>query len=118
MWILSWTKYKHSGFATFISVVAALTRYGGVLCLFASAFIGAIICIAIGIGLHFLAEEIGYRGWIKFIRKNNLEEPVRNGDLNTAINIYNAYPNKRTLSYIESLNPNASAYISNQINNK
>lgn len=59
MWVLSWRKYAGSKFATFISVVGALTRYGGVLCLFSGLIPGGIITLAIGIGIHFLAEKIG-----------------------------------------------------------
>ncbi len=58
MWVLSWTKYANSKFATFVSIVGALTRYGGVLCFFYSAIVAGIICLAIGIGIHFLADFI------------------------------------------------------------
>lgn len=58
MWILSWKKYAYSKFATFVSVVGALTRYGGVICLVNSLIVPAIICILIGIGIHFGAEAI------------------------------------------------------------
>ena len=58
MWILSWKQYKLSKFATFVSIIGALMRYAGVMCLSASAIPAALICIAIGIGLHFCAEAI------------------------------------------------------------
>ncbi len=58
MWILSWTKYANSKLATFVSVVGALTRYGGVMFLFSSLILAGIIGLAIGIGLHFLANLI------------------------------------------------------------
>lgn len=53
MWVLSWKKYGASKFATFVSVIGALTRYGGVLCLVNALIPAAIICIAIGVGLHY-----------------------------------------------------------------
>lgn len=58
MWVLSWKKYALSKFATFVSVLGALMRYAGVMCLFSSLIPAALICIAIGIGLHFCAEAI------------------------------------------------------------
>ena len=58
MWVLSWKNYKLSKFATFVSIIGALVRYAGVMCLFASAIPAALICIAIGIALHFCAEAI------------------------------------------------------------
>ena len=58
MWVLSWKKYALSKFATFVSIIGALMRYAGVLCLFSVLIPGAIICIGIGIGLHFCAEAI------------------------------------------------------------
>lgn len=59
MWVLSWKKYAGSKFATFISIVGALTRYGGVLCLLSGLIPGGLITLAIGIGIHFLAEKLG-----------------------------------------------------------
>ncbi len=58
MWVLSWKKYNLSKFATFVSVIGALTRYGGVMCLASSLIVPGIICIAVGIVIHFLAEAI------------------------------------------------------------
>ena len=58
MWVLSWKKDALSKFATFVSIIGALMRYAGVLCLFSVLIPGAIICIGIGIGLHFCAEAI------------------------------------------------------------
>ena len=58
MWLLSWTNYRLSKFATFISVIAALLRYAGVACLVSSLILPGIICLAIGIALRFVAEAI------------------------------------------------------------
>ena len=58
MWVLSWKKYAASKLATFISVIGALVRYGGVLCLINAAIPAGIVCIAIGVGIHFGAEAI------------------------------------------------------------
>ena len=58
MWVLSWKKYGTSKLAMFVSIIGALTRYGGVLCLVNALIPAALICIAIGVGLHYGAEAI------------------------------------------------------------
>lgn len=71
MWVLSWKKYALSKFATFVSIMGALMRYAGVMCLFSSLIPAALICIAIGIGLHFAAEAIAKNKAAKVIGKAN-----------------------------------------------
>lgn len=118
MWVLAWTNYKASKFATFMSVIGALTRYGGIICLFSGVFLAALICVAIGIGIHFLAEEIAFKAWIKVIKKEGLEQLIRNGDIDAAVKLYNASPSNRTLKYFDSLNPHVSAHIRSLTANK
>ena len=76
MWVLFWKKYPLSKFATFVSIVGALTRYAGVMCLFAAAIPAALICIAIGIGIHFCAEGIAKSKAAKVARKANAAKPA------------------------------------------
>lgn len=76
MWVLSWKKYALSKFATFVSVLGALMRYAGVMCLFSSLIPAALICIAIGIGLHFGAEAIAKNKAAKVIGKANAAKTV------------------------------------------
>lgn len=71
MWVLSWKKYALSKFATFVSILGAFMRYAGVMCLFSSLIPAALICIAIGIGLHFGAEAIAKNKAAKVIGKAN-----------------------------------------------
>lgn len=58
MWLIRWNKYRYSKLATFVSVIGALTRYGGVFALVNGLILGGIITFAIGVGIHFLAESI------------------------------------------------------------
>ena len=58
MWILSWKNYKLSKLATFVSVVGALMRYAGVICLFSSLILEGLIVFGVGIAIHFGAEAI------------------------------------------------------------
>ena len=76
MWVLSWKKYGASKLATFVSVIGALTRYGGVICLFSSLIPAGIICLAIGIGIHFGAEAINKAKVKKLIGKVNAPAPA------------------------------------------
>ena len=58
MWILSWTRYKISKLATFVSAVGAIFRYLGVVCLISELIPAGIVCIIIGIALHFGGKAI------------------------------------------------------------
>ena len=113
MWILSWTNYKASKFATFVSVIGTLTRYAGVLCLVNEAgVVPALICFAIGVLLHFAAEELGFRGWVKVVRKEGLEEMVRQGNVEIAKELYKMKPENRTKRYLASVNADVATQIS------
>lgn len=58
MWLFFWTQYSTSKFATFISMMGAMMRYAGVTCLFSGLIPAGLICIAIGIAIHFGAGAI------------------------------------------------------------
>lgn len=118
MWVLSWKQYKISKLATSVSVIGALTRYGGVLCLFGALIPAAVICLAIGIGCHFWAEEIAFSAWKKTVHAKGYEIKVIQGDLQIAIQLYNAKPEKKTLAYFDSLNPQVAAQIRAMVANK
>lgn len=71
MWVLFWKKYSLSKFATFLSVLGALMRYAGVMCLFENSIPAALLCIAFGIALHFVAEAIAKNKATKVVGKIN-----------------------------------------------
>lgn len=59
MWVLVWKRYGAGNMsATVVSFIGALMRYAGVMCLFSSLIAGGLICLGIGIGLHFLADHM------------------------------------------------------------
>lgn len=111
MWVLFWKQYKFSKMATFVSVIGALIRYGGVLCIFYGVIPAALICIAIGVGIHFGAEQIAFSAWKKTVRKNGLEEQIRQGDLEVAAKLINGTTDKKIQNYVVSLNPGAAALL-------
>lgn len=76
MWVLSWKKYALSKFATFVSILGTLTRYAGVMCLFSGLIPAGLICIAIGIAIHFGAEALAKNKADKVIAKANSENTV------------------------------------------
>lgn len=76
MWVLFWKKYPLAKFATFVSIVGALTRYAGVMCLFSGLIPAALICIAIGIGIHFCAEAIAKGKAKRVARKADAAKPA------------------------------------------
>ena len=77
MWVLSWKNYALSKLATFVSVIGAFVRYAGVVCLFSSLILPGIICIAIGIAIHFCAEEIAKAKAKKISKKQQTVPPVK-----------------------------------------
>ena len=115
MWILSWKTYKLSKFATFISIVGALTRYAAVLCITYGAIAGLFICGAIGVALHYLAEFINNGKWKKMVAKKGYTAKIAAGDVQAAIAVYNANPSKNTLDFISSYNPQVAQEVQAQI---
>lgn len=118
MWILSWKKYALSKTATFVSVLGTLVRYGGVLCLVSGLIPAGIICVLLGIGCHFLAENIGFDKWKKAVQSSGYKQKIREGDLNLAIQLYNKKPGEKTLKYFELLNPQIAVQIRQMLSKK
>ena len=115
MWLLTWKTYKLSKFATFISIVGALTRYAAVLCITYGAIAGLFVCAAIGIALHFLAEHINNTKWKKMVSEKGYTSKIAAGDLQTAIAVYNANPSNSTLDFIASYNTQVAQQIREKI---
>lgn len=63
MYIMTYKKYARSKLATVVSFFGMLLRYGGILFLVEEKGFspGPLLCIAAGIGAHFLAELIAKR---------------------------------------------------------
>lgn len=115
MWLLTWKTYKLSKFATFISIVGALTRYAAVLCISYGAIAGLFVCGAIGVALHFLAEHINNTKWKKMLSKEGYTAKIAAGDLNAALAVYNANPSNSTLNFIASYNTQVAEQVRTQI---
>lgn len=86
--------------------------------LFAKQWVVLIICIIGGIAFTAWAEHINdkkiFNLWIKDLEKKGLREAVAES-AEQAVALYNANPCKRTLKYIEKVNPQAGSFISEQI---
>lgn len=118
MWLLFWKKYKLSKFATFVSIIGALMRYASVMCISYSAIVGFAVCAAIGVALHFLAECIGNGKWKKLVIEKGFAAKIADGDIETAISVYNSNPSKSTLKFIASQNAQMAEEVSAQIKRK
>lgn len=106
MWVLSWKRYKLSKLATVVSIIGAFTRYGGGMALFSGLIPGALICLAIGVGLHFGAEQINFSAWKKLVRSKGIEEEIRKGNIEVAKRLLNGTTDEKVRKYVASLNPN------------
>ena len=116
MWILSWKTYKLSKFATFISILGALTRYGGVLCFFYGVIPAGLLVFGIGILPHFLAEAIAFGRWKAKVAKEGYDQRIRQGDLNLALQLYKGNASEKTLKYFASLNPQLAQTVRTTVN--
>lgn len=115
MWLLTWKKYKASKAATFISAIGALIRYGAVLCLVSALIPGFLVCAAIGVGMHYWAERIAAAKWYKLLAEQGYVAKIAAGDLQAAINVYNANPSKDTLNFIAKHNEKLAQEIQSRI---
>ena len=110
--------YRKSILATLISIVSALTLAYGVVMVVSSVYLTGIILIVVSVGLFFAGLFLGktiteakvFRKWKKQIKAEGLEEKIKI-DTVFALKVYNMNPDKRTLNYIKSLNPEAAEYI-------
>lgn len=68
--LIIWKNYKHSKLATFISVVGALTLYGGVMLLVCKEYVPGIVTAAVGIAIRFGAEKVAQVKAKNFDREN------------------------------------------------
>ncbi len=88
-------------------------RYAGAMCAYEKSGFAAILCFAIGIALHFLAEQISFNKLTSYIEQEGYAAMIKqNADINLAVQIYNDNPSNRMKKYITSLN----ATVGQQLN--
>lgn len=108
------TIYKKSPLATVISVCCPIMVLTAISLAFEKMWLPAIIFLVIGIWFLFLAPAVNERKlfklWVKNIQAKGLEAHIAQS-LDAAITVYNTYPNKKTIDYIRSLNPQFAYYI-------
>ena len=69
--------YKSSVLATLVSIIGAVTCYGGILALFEKEFVAGILCIAIGIVIQAAAGNIAENTAFKCSAKVTRIESLR-----------------------------------------
>ena len=73
-----------------------------------------IFFLLMGIGLLSIASNINrnkaFKRWLKRIKEDGADDIVRESTAG-AVKVYNAFPDERTLAYIEELNPEAAEII-------
>ncbi|MBO5065883.1 MAG: zinc ribbon domain-containing protein [Clostridia bacterium] len=92
MWIFFWRKYAFSKLATFVSFVGMMMRYVGVACLFESLIPGGLICIAIGIGIHFGAEAIAKNKEAKAVGEKGTAKTEKSAPAETKATVTRSAP--------------------------
>lgn len=106
--------YKNSVLATLCSIVGYLLAISGVIIAFNEEVAGGIVIVVIGLGLHllggYISENKKFKYFIKGLQKDGTDR-LLSSSVPTAFQVYNAFPSKKTLAYIESKNPQAAAQI-------
>ena len=112
------TIYKNSVLATLVGIFGYIFIIAGLALAFTEEILGGIILALIGVGFSIWAPAISrnkqFKTWKKRIEEGGLV-PALPSSTQTAIQIYNPFPNKKTLEYIRSLNPSAAQQISELI---
>lgn len=110
------TLYKNSILASIISILGYICcMFGIVMMIQEKEFVAGILLILIGFGFICWAAQISenkrFKQWKKKISTPDVIAAIQN-DIAFAVKVYNAYPSKKTLAYIRSLNPGAADRIS------
>ncbi len=112
--------YKHSILATFLSMFGTGFSLGGIFILF-NLEAGGIVILIIGICFMWWAESVNdkktFTLWRKRLEENHIDQLITTS-IADSVQVYNANPGKRTLEYIQGLNPQAAAYIRDQLSAK
>ena len=112
------TIYKNSILANIVNLCGYGIALSGIAALFEGVVVPGIVFIAIGVALIVWAANISenkvFRRWKKDVQAKGLEPLIRSNN-QVALQIYNTYPCKNTLKYIQTLNPAAAQIIASQI---
>lgn len=111
------TIYKNSVGASICSIIGYMFFVIGVLTMLSESVTGGILLVLYGVGLTIGASVISknkqFKTWKKQIETSGYV-PLMQNSIQTAIQIYNTYPGKKTLNYIRSINPQAADLIEEQ----
>lgn len=112
--------YKNSILATFLSMFGTGFTLCGILILFQLEAVGIVILI-IGICFMWWSDSVNdkktFKLWRKKLEENHIDQLIKTSTAHS-VQVYNANPDKRTLEYIQELNPQAAAYIREQLSAK
>jgi len=93
------------------AATGAVSIFNGVVDVGIGAIVLGLIVASWGNSIN---EKKRFNIWKQNVEAKNLVPAIRQ-DMSTAIKVYNTYPNKKTLEYIRTLNPQAAANIDQQL---
>ncbi len=106
--------YKNSILASIVSILGCLFLVVSIQYLtdgeIGEGIMGVAISAALLIGGKVLSNRKAFKKWWKQVEDANLEPAIRE-DVNTALQVYQKNPQKRTLKKIAALNPIAAGLI-------
>lgn len=110
--------YKNSLLASIVSILGCAFAFAGIAAIIEEEIAGGICIIIIAIPFiiwgKIISKNKAFKQWWKQIVYAGLAPQIAQ-DINTAVEVYNKYPDKRTLKKIAELNPAAAERISSSI---
>lgn len=108
------TIYKNSILASLCNVFGTIFSISGIIVLISEDFMEGITLTIWGL-LHIwwaasISKKKQFKQFVKFLQQNDIDSQMITSS-NLCFEIYNKMPDKRTLKYIASLNPQAASQI-------
>jgi len=110
--------YKNSILATILSFLSYFVMLAGVMMLFEREFLGFVVLFALGIGISALGSAVSewkrFHSFKKQLKKKGLIPQIQ-ASTQLALQVYDAYPAKKTVAYIRTLNPAAAQILDQRL---
>ena len=111
------TIYKKCFLATLVSIIGSIMLLIGICMLFEEP-VGGIICGVIGVAFLLwaprIAESKRFKLWIKDLEKQGVIAQLPSSK-ELCMQMYQAYPNKKTIGFIAKYNPSVAEELASQL---
>lgn len=113
--------YKNSIIATILSFISYFAMLGGIMMLFDGEFLAFVVLFALGMLIAGIGSAVSewkrFHSFKKQLQKKGLI-PMIQTNTQLALQVYDAYPAKKTVEYIRTLNPAAAQILDQRLSVK